>query len=577
MSRFPLLALIAPILAVPVGAAPVPKRPPPPLSWPMNGGSVGRNMANVRDVLPKLPTAAPDWDDEGAVKRWEAEWVLWTAELGSRSYGGPVVAGGKVYVGTNNERPRNPRDRRIDAQGEVEKLDMGVLMCFDERTGKFLWQAVHDKLPNRNVTDWPKEGVCSTPTIVGDRVYYVSNRCTVVCLDANGFVDGNQGFQNEPYKDDTDADVIWEYDMIGELHVFPHNMSNCSPLVVEDRIFVCTSNGVDESHVNLPAPHAPSLICLDRHTGKLLWRDNSPGEDIMHAQWSSPAYASDPVPQVIQGQGDGWLRAFDPATGKLLWKFDCNRKGAVYELGGTGDKSDFIAMPVVYCGRVYIGPGQDPEHSTGIADLWCIDLTKAVELGARAPARDVSPDLLVRLEKPADPEERPKAVTKPNPASALAWNYGGEEKRRWAPRDFKFGRTMSTVAAVGDVVYAAELHGYLHCLNAKTGEHYWQYDTKASIWGSPYFVDGRVLVGTDAGDLFVFRHDPKPRVIDELNFAADNLAEAKRQRRERRDHVEKQYLLAKIELPAAIRTTPVVADGVLYVTTENTLYALGKK
>ena len=33
-------------------------------------------------------------------------------------------------------------------------------MCFQEATGKFLWQAVHDKLPDRNVKDWPKEGVC---------------------------------------------------------------------------------------------------------------------------------------------------------------------------------------------------------------------------------------------------------------------------------------------------------------------------------------------------------------------------------------------------------------------------------
>lgn len=184
-----------------------------------------------------------------------------------------------------------------------------------------------------------------------------------------------------------------------------------------------------------------------------------------------PDYAADPVPQVLHGQGDGWLRAFDPATGKLLWKFECNRKGAKYDLGGAGDKSDFIAMPVVHDGRVYIGTGQDPEHSSGLAHLWCIDLKKAIELGAKAPGRDVSPDFLVRIEKQADGTE--KAITKPNPASAVAWVYGGEEHRQWSPRDFKFGRTMSTVAVVDDIVYAAELHGYLHCLNAKTGELCW--------------------------------------------------------------------------------------------------------
>ena len=102
-------------------------------------------------------------------------------------------------------------------------------MCFDEKTGKFLWQAVHDKLPSGSVNDWPHEGICSTPAVEGDRVYYVSNRCAVVCADVNGFADGNQGIQTEKYKDATDADVIWEYDMMKELNVFPHNMAACSP------------------------------------------------------------------------------------------------------------------------------------------------------------------------------------------------------------------------------------------------------------------------------------------------------------------------------------------------------------
>jgi outer membrane protein assembly factor BamB len=359
--------------------------------------------------------------------------------------------------------------------------------------------------------------------------------------------------------------------------VHPHNASNCSPLVVGDRIFVCTSNGVDDSHVNIPSPEAPTLICLDRNTGKLLWKDNSPGKNILHGQWSSPSYAAEPVPQVIHGQGDGWLRAFDPTTGKLLWKFDGNRKDAKYELGGTGDRSDFIGMPVVYDGRVYIGTGQDPEHSTGIAHLWCVDLKKAVELGAKAKDRDVSPDLLVRVEK--QPNGKEKAITKPNPASALAWVFGGEETRKWAPREFKFGRTLSTVAVVDDIVYATELAGYIHCLNAKTGAFYWQYDTKDTIWNSPYYVDNKVLVATGSGDLFVFRHAAQPVLIDGVEAArgGPNLKAARVIQKAERAKVEKEYLLAKIEFPCGIHNTPTVVNGVLYVATETTLYAIKKQ
>ena len=500
--------------------------------------------------------------------------MRWKADLGSRSYSQPVVVGGKVFVGTNNERPRNPRDTKKNAAGEVELIDKSVLMCFDAATGKFLWQAVHDKLPNGQVTDWPNEGICSIPTVVGDRLYYVSNQCRVVCLDVNGFADGNQGAQTEKYKTATDADFIWEYDMIKELKVFPHNMSTGCPLIIGDLLFVQTSNGVDQSHVNIPSPDAPSFICLNRHTGKLLWSDNSPGKDIMHGQWASSSYAADPVPQVIFPGGDGWLRAFDPPTGKLLWKFDCNPKDAVYELGGTGTRSDFIASPVIYGGRLYIGTGQDPEHSTGVAHLWCVDLANAVARGAAVKDRDVSPELIKKVEKAADGT---RTVTKrPNPASALAWCYGGLETRRWAPRDFKFGRTLSTVCVVDDVVYAAELHGYLHCLSAKTGKHYWQFDTKASVWGAPYYVDGKVLLTTDYGELFVFRHDPKPEVIDELDFAAGTMKEARVELRVRRKQVADKYLMFKFDFEDPIRGTPSVAGGVLYVATQTELFAIGK-
>jgi outer membrane protein assembly factor BamB len=562
--------LAACFLAVPAVTAPVPKTPPPP-SWPMLGGSPARNMANPREKLEKFPKTGSG-DDEA--------WILWKAPIGglvsyrSGNSSSPVVAGGRVYIGTNNGQPRNKRDTETLKDGTTESIDKGILMCFDERTGKFLWQAVHDKLSVAN--DWPGIGLTSTPTVIGDRLYYVSNRCTVVCADVSGFADGNQGFAGEKYKDDTDADIIWEYDMMRELKVFPHNASNCAPLVVGERVFVCTSNGVDENHVKLPSPDAPTLICLDRHSGKLLWQDNSPGKNIMHGQWCSPSFAEDPVPQVIHGQGDGWLRAFDPATGKLLWKFDCNTKDAQWDLGGVGTKSDFIALPVVHGGRVYVGTGQDPEHTTGLAHLWCIDLKKAVELGGKVAGRDVSPELVVRVEKQNGEE---KVVTKPNPASALAWVYGGEDSRKWAPYDYKFGRTLSTVAVADGIVYAAEISGYVHCLNAITGEHYWQYDTKASIWGSPYYVDGKVLVGTDQGDLFIFRHTSRPKTIDGVGAAQDapDRTAARAIHRAKRAETEKEYLLAKLEFPSCIRTTPTVVNGVLYVATENTLYALKAK
>lgn len=531
----------------------------------MFGGTPARNMVNLKNKVEKFPKEGPKWDEEEDAKKWSAEWVVWKAELGSRAYGGPTVAGGKVYCGTNNERARNPRDTKKNADGEVERLDKGILMVFDEKTGKFLWQSVHDKLPNLNVTDWPKEGLCSAPAVEGDRVYYVSNRCTVVCADVNGFANGNQGVQTEKYKDATDVDVIWEYDMIKTENVFPHNMSAGCPLIVGDLIYTVTANGVDESHINLPSPQAPSFIALEKTTGKLKWKSNLPGKNIMHGQWSNPVYGEiDGVKQVIFPGGDGWLYGFVPDTGELLWKFDANPKDTVYELGGTGTRNDFIGTPVVYDGKVYIGVGQDPEHTTGIANFYCIKPNK-------------KGDVSKFLEGPKDKDG--KVTEKPNPNSCEVWRYGWEETRKWAPRDFKFGRTMSTAAIVDDVVYISELHGYLHCLDAKTGEFFWQYDTKASIWGSPYYVDGKVFLACENGDMWVFKHDKKPKKIDAVEAAKDapDMKAARAIHKAKRAEVEKEYVLGRVEFPAPIRSTPLVANGVLYVMTENTLYALKTK
>jgi outer membrane protein assembly factor BamB len=558
----------------------------------MFGGTPDRNMVNLKDKLEKFPTKGPDWNDDEAAKKWSAEWVLWREDLGSRSYGGPIIAGGKVFVGTNNERPRNKRDFGKNMAGEMEPTDKGILMCFDEKSGKFLWQAVHDKLASGQVHDWPKEGLCSTAIVEGDRVYYVSNRCTVVCADVNGMTNGKQGkglqFVQDPldpmkklkpeYADPIDADVLWEFDMIDKLNVFPHNMSACSPLIVGDVLYVVTANGVDEGHINIPSPEAPSFIALNKKTGELIWKSNAPGKNIMHGQWSNPVSADHGgTKQVIFPGGDGWLYGFTPDKGELLWKFDCNPKDAIYELGGTGTKSDFIGTPVVHDGKVYVGVGQDPEHTTGIGHFWSIDLAKALANAAKSPDKDVSRDLVDRVEKLPDGKE--KVHTKPNPASALVWTYGGEETRPFAPRDFKFGRTMSTACIVDDIIYISELAGFLHCINAKTGEHYWQFDTKASIWGSPYYVDGKVLLATEGGDLWVFRHDKQPQKIDELAFdpAPKDMKEARTQMLAKRKQVQDKYLLAKVEFDGPIRSTPVVANGVLYVMSEKSLFAIKTK
>src|SRR5262245_36636149 len=61
--------------------------------------------------------------------------IKWVAKLGTETHSTPVVANGRIYIGTNNGEPRDP----------AHQGDRGVLMCFDEKEGQLVWQLVVPK------------------------------------------------------------------------------------------------------------------------------------------------------------------------------------------------------------------------------------------------------------------------------------------------------------------------------------------------------------------------------------------------------------------------------------------------
>lgn len=423
--------------------------------WPLWGGSLDRNMVDTKQK--NLPT---NLEPENNAQ------LLWKAQLGSQSYGNPVIADGRVFVGTNNQAERHP-----DIKG-----DKGVIMAFSEKDGSFLWQMVHDKLKAGRVNDWPLQGVCSTPQVVGNRLYYVNNRCELVCADVEGLANGNQGIQTETYKGDKHGDVIWAYDMMEELGVFPHNLATSSPLVKDGLVFLVTGNGVDEGHLNLPSPLSPAFIAINAETGELAW-EFAEVEQVLHGQWSSPAYGEVAGKgQVIFPGGDGWVYALEPKTGKLIWKFDCNPKDSKWELGGTGTRNNLISTPVFHDGHVYIGVGQDPEHGSGIGHFYKIDASQKGDITAKG----------------------------------AKWHYGNKD----------FGRTMSTASVHDGVVYISELDGILHVLDDSTGKQLWKHDLFAAVWGSTMLADGKVYIGDEDGDIAILEQGKAMKLVGEFNLGS---------------------------------------------------------
>jgi outer membrane protein assembly factor BamB len=446
--------------------------------WPMWGGTPDRNMVSQAKGMPT------EWD----VKTKKN--VKWVAQLGSQSYGNPVVAGGMVFVGTNNELARDTK----------QPGDRGVLMAFRESNGEFLWQQTHAKLESGRANDWPFQGIASSPLVVGDRLYYTSNRGVVHCLDIQGFRDNeNDGLvKDEKLTGQFDADVVWTFDMMEEVGSYPHNLSNSSPTIWGDLIFVSTSNGQDESHVNIPSPRAPAIIALNKDTGKLVWEDNSVEDRILHGQWSTPSVGTiGGVVQVVSAQGDGWVRGYEAATGKKLWEFDSNPKEAVW----PRTRNELIGTPVIVDDRVYIANGQDPEHGEGVGHLYAIDATKRGDITQ----------------------------------TGRIWHFD------------KIRRSISTAAVADGLLYIADFSGFLHCLDAKTGQLYWTHDVFAAVWGSPFVVDGKVYLGDEDGDIVVMQHGKEAKVLAEMNMGS------------------------------AVYSTPVPAHGTLFVNNRTELFALAVK
>lgn len=469
--------------------------------WPMRGGNQNRN-AVVPDALGPV-----DWQIEH--ERLPTKNIRWSAELGFMSSGDPVIADGLVWVGTNNGHGRPGGDA-------------SVLMCFRERDGKPLYKYLSPRLEHSgysNSEDWPITSLASSPLIEGDRLWFCTNRCEVVCLDIAPLKSG----AGEPR-------IVWKVDMRRELGVVPAGVmigshaSHCSIAAYQDLIYVNTTNAA--RHDKIPAPEAPSLVCFHKQTGEVRWKDNSPGKNILNCQHGSPLVIElKGRGQVIMGQGDGWVRSFDALTGESLWQFDINPKAAEpgYRYGPKFiTRSDLVAMPVFHFNRVYFAVGRHLENCSGQGRVCCIDPSKR---------GDISSEL-----------DDGAGGGRPNPNSGLVWEYLGEGKGE----EERMNRTLASVVIHKGLVIAVDASGIVHCLDSRNGKQLWQHETDAAIHGSPLIVGGNVYVPTEDGDVLILELAHEERLI------------------------ATRYMNGPIEAGL------VYANSTLYAMTRHTLYAIGE-
>jgi outer membrane protein assembly factor BamB len=450
--------------------------------------------------------------------------VKWVAPLGTHSYCTPIVADGRVYIGTNNERPRDPKHRG----------DRAVLMCLNERDGRLLWQLVVPKLSadlDDPYLDWPEIGHSSEPTIEGDRAYTLTNRGEIVCLDVRGFANGNDG----PYRDEAahlaprgqppiepgpaDADIVWLCDLRAEAGIRTHDQVHGSILIDGDLLYVNSCNGVDSTHRKIQTPDAPSLVVLNKRTGKIVARDRlGLGPKTFHCTWSSPSLGVvNGKKLVFFGGPDGVCYAFDAldgppadagvATLNNVWRFDCdpdapkgNGNVHLFVQNRREGPSEILGMPVFDGGRVYVAAGGDLWWGKRRSVLKCIDAGGTGD------------------------------VTR----TAQVWSYD-------MPRE-----TCTTPSVYDGMVFAADCGGNIHCVDAATGKGLWTHKADGDIWGSPLVADGKVYVGTRRAEFVVLAAAREKKVLSSAHLGDGEL----------------------------VNGTVTAANGVLYVPTMTRLFAL---
>jgi outer membrane protein assembly factor BamB len=197
---------------------------------------------------------------------------------------------------------------------------------------------------------------------------------------------------------------------------------------------------------------------------------------VLHGQWSSPVAADvHGRTQVLFGGGDGWLRAYDAASGHEVWRFDGNPKDARWlPRAGVLSRSSIIASPVVADGRVFVAMGQSPGHGNGPSLLYAISPNGQGDVTA--------------------------------------------SRVLWTSR--QVGRVVGTPVVKDGLLYVADVGGTVHCLDAATGAQIWTHQTNEAIWGCLLLAGDRLYAGTVDGNMTVLRAGRRKEVLAQIEMDA---------------------------------------------------------
>lgn len=279
--------------------------------------------------------------------------------------------------------------------------------------------------------------------------------------------------------------------------------------------------------------------------GKLLWkvdlgRLDIGAYDIPTFEWgpaSSPILWENLVILQCDTQADSFLLALDAATGKTVWKTDRE------ELPTWGTPT--IAMtskgPELVTNGSNFVRGYDPR--TG-KELWRLGKSSKIT----APTPIFAEDLFVIASGRAP--ERPIFVVKAGARGDLTLNAGKTASDAVVWSRTGRGSYMPTPIAYQGILYVLANNGLLDAYDLKTGEEIYRQrltNVGSGYSASPVAADGKLYLSNEDGDILVIEAGRK--------FAH----------------------LGTNSMGELLMATPAIANGVMYVRTAQSLFAIGRK
>ena len=381
-------------------------------SWPQWRGPSGQGVS----VEKNLPT---EWSTNKNVK--------WKAAIPGQGHSSPIIWGNKVFLTTAVQGELVPGAKAVvhmdggkeflhpDSIGANYKHQFKVL-CLDRKTGKILWeQTAFEGTPYDN-RHRKSSFAASTPTTDGKYVFAFF---------------GTEGL----YAYDMNGKQIWKADL-GKLGTVGMG-TGTSPILYENLVIVqCDEeNGA-----------ASFIVGIDKKTGKEVWK--TPRK--VQVSWSTPLLVRTSKRAELITSGTEAIIAYDPATGKELWRH-------------KGVESNAVPTPVATSDLVIVSAGSP------------VKIAMAIELGSNGDLGD-----------------------------KVTWKYS--KGTAYVPSPILYGEYLYLTSDRGVLTCLDAKTGEVKYEGGRV-------PVPASFSGSPVAFDGKILMTSEDGDTFIIKAGPKHEVV----------------------------------------------------------------